>query len=144
MPRLIRLSVAILSAAALSACASAMDPHRITVLEREGSTSGQRTAPRQYGNSGPMTIRMDGKVYQGDWTFVRGGQAGLLSAWGTGGSAFGVSSMQNTQGVGNALLTSANGGSLRCQFRYSTSTGTGIGACKDGDGELYDMQIVTP
>jgi hypothetical protein len=52
--------------------------------------------------------------------------------------------MQNTQGVGNALLTSANGGSLRCQFRYSTSTGTGIGACKDGSGNLYDMQIVTP
>ena len=87
---------------------------------------------------------MDGKVFQGDWTFVRGGHAGRLSTLGSGRSAFGVSSMQNTQGVGNALLTSADGGSLRCQFRYSTSTGTGIGACKDGGGDLYDMQIVTP
>jgi hypothetical protein len=101
---------------------------------------GTGHAPSVLGNSGELTIVLKEDTYKGKWVYAAGGSFGLLNTYGTNpktGTVIGVSG----SGIGNALLRCNSGMNLRCEFKYSEWTGTGLGVCQDGDGKLYDMQI---
>jgi hypothetical protein len=140
-PRSVLLLVAL--TVGLASC-QAMPPHQIKLASRDGGSTGNGTAQRSMTSSGSMTINLKGKTYKGDWTYVSGGSTSFIQSWGGNSTAYGVGFSQSGSGVGNALLTSKDGSSLRCQFRYSTWTGTGIGVCKGSGDTVYDMQIETP
>lgn len=114
--------------------------HNISLMARDSGETGVGHAPSGWGNSGEMTVVLKGQTYKGKWVYAAGGSFGLLNTYGanpTTGTVIGVSG----SGIGNALLRSVSGKSLRCEFKYSEWTGTGLGVCQDGDGKLYDMQI---
>ena len=101
---------------------------------------GTGSAPSAWGNSGQITISLHNKTYKGKWVYAAGGSYGILNTYGanpTTGSIIGISG----SGVGNALLRAEDNSSLRCEFKYSEWTGTGIGVCLDENQSLYDMQI---
>jgi len=114
--------------------------HNITLMARDSGEIGTGRAPFAWGNSGELTIELKGDTYKGRWVYAAGGSFGLLNTYGTNpttGTVIGVSG----SGIGNALLRSVSGKSLRCEFKYSEWTATGLGVCQNGDGKLYDMQI---
>ena len=82
------------------------------------------------------------KRYSGTWVYASGGSYGLLTTTSATGTATGTVLGVSAEGVGNALLSADSGsGSLRCEFRYSEWTATGIGVCQDDAGRLFAMQI---
>jgi hypothetical protein len=125
----------ILASLYLSGCA-----HDITLMARDSGQMGAGSAGATMGNSGKLSITIEDDTYEGKWVYTSGGSVGLLSTYGansTTGTAVGLSG----SGVGNAMLRSVDGKSMRCEFQYSEWTSTGIGVCLTGDGKLYDMQI---
>lgn len=114
--------------------------HNITLMARNSGDMWQGRAASSWGNSGQLTIDLNNQTYIGRWVYSAGGSFGLLNTYGanpTTGTIIGVSG----SGIGNALLKAADGSTLRCEFKYSEWTGTGIGVCQDGNQALYDMQI---
>lgn len=114
--------------------------HNITLMARESTEMGTGVAAATLGNSGTLEIQIRDDLYKGKWVYASGGSIGLLNTYGANpstGTVVGVSG----SGVGNALLRSESGKSLRCEFNYSEWTSTGTGICQDGEGRLYDMQI---
>lgn len=132
-----KLLIASLAAGWLTGCAG----HNLTLMERGGRGGGTGHAPTTWGDSGDLTVNLNGKTYAGQWVMARGGSYGLMQAYGAGtvatGTAFGI----EAGGVGNALLRASDGSGLRCEFRYSEMGGTGIGVCQDDAMTLYDLQI---
>jgi len=127
--------VVVLFCGLLSGCG-----HNITLMARDTGEIGSGKAPSAWGNSGSLTIDLKGDTYKGKWVYASGGSFGLLNTYGANpstGTVVGVSG----SGIGNALLRSRSGKTLRCEFKYSEWTATGIGVCQDGNGKLYDMQI---
>jgi hypothetical protein len=111
----------------------------LTLMSRETGEMGTGTAENiTFGNSGALTIAFKSEKYQGTWIAVKDPGSfsyGLMnsinySAWNIADS-----------GYGSALLRSDKGNSMRCEFRYSTTTITAIGLCqKVGTGEIFDVQ----
>lgn len=133
--RITQTSIIILICGLLFGCG-----HNITLMARDSGEIGSGKAPSAWGNSGNLTIILKGDTYKGKWVYASGGSFGLINTYGadlTTGTVVGVSG----SGVGNALLRSNSGKTLRCEFKYSEWTATGIGVCQDGEGKLYDMQI---
>lgn len=116
-------------------------------MSRETGRTGTGTIDNvMFGNAGPMTVDFDGRTYAGQWTAIRdpGSMSfGLLTAYGIGGASFGTASgvSQSDSGYGTALLSSPNGGTMRCEYRYSLVTITALGVCRTGSGEVLDLQV---
>ena len=114
--------------------------HNITLMSWTGSEMGSGTATRSWGRAGDLIIQFGDDTYTGKWIYAHRGSYSLLNTYGpkpTMGPAIGV----NGIGVGNALLTSTSGKSLRCEFNHNLWSITGIGVCQTGDGKIYDIQI---
>lgn len=83
---------------------------------------------------------INGQRYEGRWTAATEGGV----AFGTliSGSRMATGSMVSAGGSrGIALLRSAEGGTLRCEFVYSGIGGAGYGVCEDREGKRYDLMI---
>lgn len=139
-----RISATVFVALFLSAC-STVD---ITLVEQETGLIGRGTADAS-ANSGTMKIAFADKIYEGPWTVMRtsGGETYYQGQQGhVGGTPFGSSSYltsDSASGVGVANLSSNDGASMRCEFKY-TMVGlriSGLGECHDKEGKLYDLQI---
>lgn len=97
----------------------------------QGSASG----------TGTMTITIDGETYTGPIVRTTSSDSfGFVQQFGGGGStSFGT--MASSGGTANvkAILSSANGRGLRCEF---TSTGNGGGGiCVDDKSHVYDAIV---
>lgn len=128
----------------LSACS--ITP-QATLMSRDSGAVGKGVIENvTFGNSGPMTIDFKDQKFKGQWVAVRnpGNMSfGLLSTYGFAGTGFGTGTQinQSDSGYGTALLSSAGGDSLRCEYRYSLVTITATGVCQKQDGEIFDLQV---
>jgi hypothetical protein len=132
----------LIAAAALSALLVGCS-RDLTLMSRQGSETGQGTSHSYGTNRGDLTIDLHGKRYSGQWVVAQGGSTGLLSSAAfspRGGQAtgFGSGLFFDMSKTGTALLKSADGSGLRCEF--VVSSGTGYGVCQDELG-LYDLQV---
>lgn len=134
----------------LAGCAS-----KITLVPQDGlGPIGRGEAPMSIGNSGRLTIDLDGKTYEGEWTFMSGGGfigssfgTGTANAYGGGSyassnmSTQSTSVLQSTSGSGQAWAQTPDGEILRCRFDYNTFSSTGLGVCVDETDRVYDLTI---
>jgi hypothetical protein len=74
----------------------------------------------------------------GTWVAAQGGSVGF----GVVGSKSFSTTAIDASSTGNAMLRSADGATLRCQFVFGGMSGTGYGECQDNVGTHYDLQIV--
>jgi hypothetical protein len=131
------------AAFALSGCATTYD---LALMPRDSGRIYTGMAEDNGSGEGRMSVAIDGKTYNGTWVqstpdrttgFIMGG-----FGWGRrGGGGLGtVITMDNPQGSeAKALLSSADGAGLRCDFR--SGQGRGGGVCRDDSGKEYDVQI---
>jgi hypothetical protein len=113
--------------------------HRLTVQARDGS-GGTGTATRGIG-SGSIEVTINGKVYEGRWTAATAGGVGFGTLLTGSGGVATAQTMSVGGSSGLALLRSADGGTLRCEFVYSGMSGAGYGGCEDQAGKRYDLMI---
>ncbi|SDB15251.1 hypothetical protein SAMN02927895_00521 [Belnapia rosea] len=128
-----RFLIILATAFVLSGCS-----HRLTLQARDGS-GGVGTASRGAG-SGSIEVTLNGKRYEGRWTAATEGSVGFGTLL-AGRRAASGSVISAGGSSGMALLRSADGGALRCEFIYSGMSGAGYGACEDGEGRRYDLLI---
>ena len=131
------------AALALSGCATT---YQLSLMPRDRGVIYTGTAHDNGGGEGPITITIDGKVYNGTWVQAtpESSQAYVSGGFGWGwhhGATLGTMvTMDNPQGgESKALLTAADGAGLRCDLR--TGLGRGDGMCRDDQGRTYDVQI---
>ena len=132
----------VISALILSACAPT-----VTMMGRTTGDIGKGSLKGAlFGTGGPIYVDLRGERYEGTWITVRDpGSAtfSLLNTYGSNGGSgtgtfFGIK--QSDTGYGTAIMRAPSGTTLRCEFRYSNTTATGIGVCMHKDGELFDLQ----
>jgi hypothetical protein len=131
------------AALALSGCATT---YHLAVMPRDSGRIYEGVATDTGYGEGPISITIEGKAYNGTWVqavpdrtygYVSGGLGFGRRGWGMGG---GFISMDNPGGgLAKALLTSAEGGGLRCDLQSGQGRGGGI--CTDDRGKMYDVQI---
>jgi hypothetical protein len=138
------MRILILAAAlALSGCATT---YQLSVMPRDSGKIYTGVAHDNGSGEGPISVTIENKTYNGTWVqatpdrttgYVTGG-----FGWGRRGG-FGLGSMitlDNPQGSeAKALLSSADGAGLRCDFR--SGQGHGGGVCRDDRGKEYDVQL---
>jgi hypothetical protein len=134
----------LVAALALSACATT---YELNVMPRDSGKIYTGIAEDNGSGEGRISITLEGKAYNGTWVqatpdrttgFISGG-----FGWGGRRGGFGLGSMitlDNPQGSeAKALLTSADGAGLRCDFK--AGQGRGGGVCRDDRGKEYDVQL---
>ena len=127
-------------ALALGACSRS-----IYVTARTSELSGKTTV-MSGGSSGGLTITIGPRVYAGRWVYVSGpGNLSTVSATAFSGghmaTASGIGIGMPTAGQGSIILSSQDGGHMRCVFDYSQWSSSGVGECQDETGAMYDLQI---
>jgi hypothetical protein len=128
--------------AVLSGCS-----HNLYIVGRTNHLTGTAKVTTQVGNKGGnIVIALGGKDYKGRWIYVQtGGSLGFGSATAFSGgqtaTATGTMIGLPTGGNGSIIASAADGSSLHCAFDYSEWSNTGVGACQDDKGEMYDVQI---
>lgn len=139
-----RLTAVLCMLVVLSGCS--ITP-KATLMSRETGARGTGVIENvAYGNSGPMTVSFKDQTFKGKWVAVRNPgntSFGLLTSYGLGGVGIGTGTQvtQSDSGYGTALLSSNNGDTLRCEYRYSLTTITAIGVCQKKNGEIFDLQV---
>ena len=118
----------------------------LALTPRDGAPIGIGMAQQTSSDSGNLELTIGGKHYSGTWattpasddynlfkthTFTRRGvlDNDILS-----------DPLLTSGTLANGLLRSADGNSLRCQFRYGANVGYGV--CTDDDDKLYDFRIM--
>ncbi len=111
-------------------------------------TSGQLyygEATTTTGSDAQVSVTIGERTYQGTWVvatrapttgFVIGGIFGSRRS----GIGTTVAIDQSAGTEAKALLRSADGAGLRCDFR-GVNSGSGGGSCQDDQGLVYDVQI---
>jgi hypothetical protein len=137
------MRIPILAAALLlGGCATTYD---LAVMPRDSGKIYTGIAQSGTGTEGPISITIEGTTYNGTWvqtapTTTTGFTTGFGWGWRRGGAGT-VVTMDNPQGgESKALLASAAGAGLRCDFRNGPSQ-RGGGVCRDDRGREYDVQI---
>jgi hypothetical protein len=143
-----RLGGMFLAALALAGCAATS--YQLALMPRNSGKvyTGEAVQPPN-GNEARVTIAIEDKVYNGTWLetapdrstgFITGG---LGFGGRRGGLGFGTTvAVDNPEGgAAKALLQSADGAGLRCDFRGLASARSGGGTCQDDQGVVYDVQI---
>ena len=135
----------VVAALTLGGCSTT---YQLTLMPRNSGMLYYGTANDANTGQGAITVTIGSTVYTGSWLQVTPstttGYVG--SVWGGGGGwrwggGGGYVSMENPNGGrANALLRSADGSGLRCDFNGS-SQGFGGGTCRDDTGLVYDVQI---
>jgi hypothetical protein len=142
-----------LAAAALTlgGCATT---YQITLMPRDSGKLYYGTASDTSSGEGAISIQVADVTYTGTWVqvtpdrttaYASGGWGAWGGGWGGrwGGGAGGFVTADNPNGGrANALLRSADGKGLRCDFTGSAQ-GYGGGQCRDDAGLIYDVQIRT-
>ncbi|QJR14883.1 hypothetical protein [Usitatibacter palustris] len=133
------------AAAILGGCAYS---YNLTLMPRDSGKLYYGTADNVSGGEGSVAITIEATTYKGTWVqtrpdrttgYVAGGYGGGWRGWGWG--MGGAVTMDNPEGgAAVALLQSANGAGLRCEFR-SGGYGQGGGTCRDDKGMEYDVQV---
>lgn len=135
--RKMAVGVMAIAALALSGCA-----HSVLLIPRDGGPNGVGQTDSGMGQSGTLTVSLDGKTYTGPWVFAaQGGFFGVGSAYGSGGFATGSMTGVGTSGGGRADLRSSDGQTIRCQFQYDQMGRRGFGDCESGTGRKFDLHI---
>lgn len=112
--------------------------HDITMINQKSGAIAKGTAISE-GGKGSINVDLNGTQYAGRWVFVRNGGLGFSNSFG---ATPGFSTASFTGGGnGRANLSAEGGKSLRCEFQYSDMSGSGMGACQDNEGQMYDMNI---
>jgi len=136
-----RLPFAVL-AAALAGCTTS---YSLTLMPR---TSGQLyygDASATSGSDAQVSVTIGERTYQGTWVvatpapttgFVIGGVFNSRRS----GVGTSVSVDQSAGTEAKALLRSADGAGLRCDFK-GVNSNSGGGTCQDDGGLVYDVQI---
>jgi hypothetical protein len=88
-----------------------------------------------------VTVKLDGRTYNGRYALVEGGSFALTSANGGGQKYDGTAVNVNALGNGNVLAQSADGHTLRCVFTFGDESRSGTGVCLTDAGAAYDLQI---
>ncbi len=142
-----RTLVFLACAAALGGCAG-MATYDLAVMPRDSGTIYSGTASDNGSGEGPISITIEGKTYTGTWVATQPSTttayvSGLGWGWGHrgwGGMGGGFINIDNPQGgAAKALLRSADGTGLRCDFH--TVERRGGGQCRDDRGREYDVQF---
>ena len=148
------LPLAFLSAVLLAGCASSYD--LVLMPRSSGKTYVGEAVETAYGEQANVRVDIEGRVSTGTWVATTPGYGasnvsfgfGIGSWGGSSGRAGGVGVSTGTYGGDNpygneskALLRSADGSGLRCDFRSSGPGRTGGGICQDDQGLIYDVQI---
>jgi hypothetical protein len=97
------------------------------------------------GSQADVRVTIDQKTYVGTWVasapdrttgYVSGGWGWRHAGVGT------MVTLDNPSGTeAKALLRSADGAGLRCDFKGMSYGQTGAGTCQDDQGLVYDVQI---
>jgi len=119
--------------------------YSLTLMPRTSGEIYYGEASGQTGGEMQVRVTIGERVYRGNWVvadpapttgFVVGGVFGSRR---TGiGTSVVIDSPQGTQA--KALLRSADGQGLRCDFRGVTGP-AGSGTCQDDQGLVYDVQL---
>jgi hypothetical protein len=131
-------------ALALCGCATT---YQLSIMPRDSGKLYTGIAEDNGSGEGPISVTIENKTYNGTWVqatpdrttgYVTGGfgWGGRRGAWGMGS----MITLDNPQGgEAKALLSSADGAGLRCDFR--SGQGRGGGVCRDDGGKEYDVQL---
>jgi hypothetical protein len=130
------------AALALSGCATT---YQLSVMPRDSGKMYTGIAQDNGSGEGHMSVTIENKTYNGTWVqatpdrttgFITGG-----FGWGRRGGGLGtIITLDNPQGSeAKALLSSADGAGLRCDFK--AGQGRGGGVCRDDRGKEYDVQL---
>ena len=115
-------------------------------MPRDSGKLYSGTAEDSGGSEGTITITIEGRTYAGTWVevvpdrttaYVGGAYGSRRYGWGMGGT---ISMDTPGGGEAKALLRSADGAGLRCDFRGGGGRAGG-GVCRDDKGLDYDVQI---
>ena len=127
----------------LGGCAST---YQMTLMPRDSGKLYYGMAEGGPAGEGRIAVTIEEKSYSGTWVqvtaertngYVSGGFGGWRRGWGVGG----IVTLDNPEGgSAKALLQSADGSGLRCDFRGG-SYGFGGGNCSDDKGRIYDVQL---
>jgi hypothetical protein len=136
----------------LGGCASSYD--LVLMPRSSGKTYIGEAVETAYGEQANVRVDIEGRVYTGTWVATTPGYGASnvsfgfgIGSWGGSraggvGVSTGTYSGENPYGSeSKALLRSADGSGLRCDFRSSGPGRTGGGTCQDDQGLLYDVQI---
>lgn len=124
-------------------CAST---YQLTLMPRDSGKLYYGTVEDSGGSEGTITITIEDRTYAGTWVevvpdrttgYVGGGYGSRRYGWGMGGT---ISMDTPGGGEAKALLRSADGAGLRCDFRGGSGRAGG-GMCRDDKGLDYDVQI---
>lgn len=136
----------LIAALAVSGCATT---YQLNVMPRDSGRIYTGVAEDRGNGEGPISVTIENKTYSGTWVqatpdrttgYVSGGfgWGGRRGGWGWGLGS--MVTMDNPQGSeAKALLSSADGAGLRCDFR--SGQGRGGGVCRDDRGREYDVQL---
>jgi hypothetical protein len=124
--------------------------YQLTLMPRDSGKLYYGTAVETTGGEGQVSITLEDRTYTGPWVqvtsdrsygYVSGGFGyGRYGRYGGYGLGLGTVSVDNPEGaLYSALLQSADGAGLRCEFRGSY--GRGGGHCRDDRGREYDVQL---
>jgi hypothetical protein len=130
--------------AALALCGCATT-YQLSVMPRDSGKMYTGIAEDNGSGEGRMSVTIENKTYNGTWVqatpdrttgFITGG-----FGWGRRGGGLGtIITLDNPQGSeAKALLSSADGAGLRCDFK--AGQGRGGGVCRDDRGKEYDVQL---
>lgn len=127
--------------ALLAGCATT---YELTLMPR---TSGKLYYGEavESGSQAEVRVTIDQKTYVGTWVAAAPDRttAYVSGGWGWRHSGFGTMvTLDNPAATeAKALLRSADGAGLRCDFRGMSYGTTGAGTCRDDQGLVYDVQI---
>ena len=109
--------------------------HSLTLMSDDGVMGTGRAVG--VGGKGTLEVLLDGRTFTGKWVAAQGGSVGF----GTFGRQTFTTTSVDTGSTGTALLSAADGSTLRCRFVYGGMSGAGHGECRDGAGKHYELQI---
>lgn len=146
MNRNLSLLAAAAVALLLAGCASS---YSLTLMPRNsGKLYYGEAVEHAPGGGADISITIENRNYTGTWVastpssvYATGGYGwyGRRGAWGFGGGPVIVDNP--TGGESKALLQSADGAGLRCDFIGLGSRLSGAGTCQDDQGLIYDVQL---
>lgn len=129
-------------AAALAGCTTS---YSLTLMPRDSGRLYYGEAVARPGADTQVTISIGERTYRGDWVVAQPSPtAGVVIGGMIGSRRSGIgTSVVIDQSAGTeakALLRSADGSGLRCDFR-GVHSNSGGGSCQDDQGLVYDVQI---
>ncbi len=118
--------------------------YQLTAMPRDSGKVYRGEASSNGMGGGTISLTIDERTYTGRWVKTSSNDSyTIINTYGKnsrGGTATGAGFAQTYgDGAGKAMLTSADGKGMRCEFSIG-GFGTGGGVCMDDAGRLFDLQ----